>query len=175
MTLPFIGWNMIFYSFVSLFSYYIKLHFIISFMFDCWLPCVVITMIMIVHTCKCVDMTVEPITNQNSHIRWWFCYSLQTGNEFDKSSLHFLCLWFRASLIYINNCPTRFKTKQSIYCSASSLYMLRVSTTPIIRGTQNSNYSLRYWSCFCAATSLQRDQDSLATLEGGSCSSYSSS
>ena len=36
--------------------------------------------------------------------------------------------------------------KASIYYSASSLYMFRVSTTPIIRSTQNSNYSLRYWS-----------------------------
>jgi len=26
--------------------------------------------------------------------------------------------------------------------------MFRVSTTPIIRGTQNCNYSLRYWSYF---------------------------
>jgi len=76
-----------------------------------------------------------------------------------------LCLWFRASLIYINNCPTRFNTNQSIYFSASSLYMFRVSTTPIIRSTQNCNYSLRY----CAATYLQRDQASLAALEGGSC------
>jgi len=66
----------------------------------------------------------------------------------------FLCVWFRASLIYINNCPTRCNTKQSIYYSASSLYMFRVSTTPIIRSTQNCNYSLRY----CAATSLQRGQ-----------------
>jgi len=32
--------------------------------------------------------------------------------------------------------------------------MFRVSTTPIIRGTQNCNYSLRY----CAATSLERGQ-----------------
>ena len=32
--------------------------------------------------------------------------------------------------------------------------MFRVSTTPIIRSTQNCNYSLRY----CAATSLQRGQ-----------------
>ena len=59
----------------------------------------------------------------------------------------FLCLWFRASLIYINNCPTSCNTKQSIYYSASSLYMFRVSTPPIIRSTQNCNYSLRYWSC----------------------------
>ena len=61
----------------------------------------------------------------------------------------------------------RRKTKQSIYYSASSLYMLRVSTTPIIRNTPNSIYSFRYWSYFCAATSLQRGQASLATLEGG--------
>ena len=71
---------------------------------------------------------------------------------------YFLCLWFRASLIYINNCPTRCNTKQSIYFSASSLYMFWVSTTPIIRSTQNCKYSFRYWSYFCAATSLQRGQ-----------------
>jgi len=35
--------------------------------------------------------------------------------------------------------------KQSVYYSASSLYMFRVSTTPVIRSTQNCNYSLRYW------------------------------
>ena len=58
----------------------------------------------------------------------------------------FLCLWFRASLLYINNCPTRCNTNQSIYYSESSLYMFRVSTTPIIRSTQNCNYSLRYCS-----------------------------
>jgi len=74
-----------------------------------------------------------------------------------------LCLWFCASLIYINNCPTRCNTKQSICYSTSSLYMFRVSTTPIISSTNNCNYSLRY----CAATSLQRGQAGLATLEGG--------
>ena len=56
----------------------------------------------------------------------------------------------------------RCNTKQFIYSSASSLYIFRVSTTPIIRSTQNCNYSLRY----CAATSLQHVQ---ATLEGGRC------
>ena len=60
--------------------------------------------------------------------------------------MNILCLWFRASLIYINNCPTRCNTKQSIYYSASSLYMFRVSAAPIVRSTQNCNYSLRYWS-----------------------------
>ena len=49
----------------------------------------------------------------------------------------------------------RRNTKQSIYYSASSLYMFRVSTTPIIRSTQNCNYCLRYWP-------------NLATLEGDS-------
>jgi len=72
---------------------------------------------------------------------------------------------FPSTLIYNNNCPTSCNTKQSIYYSASSLCMFRVSTTPIIRSTQNCNYSLRY----CAATSLQRGQVNLATLEGGSC------
>jgi len=76
-----------------------------------------------------------------------------------------LYLWFRASLLYINNCPTRRNTKQSIYYSASSLYMFRMSTTSIIRSTQNCYYNLRY----CAATCLQRGQANLATLEGGSC------
>ena len=55
---------------------------------------------------------------------------------------------FGSSIFYTNNCATRCNTKQSIYYSASSLYMFRVSTTPIIRNTQNCNYSLRYWSYF---------------------------
>jgi len=71
-----------------------------------------------------------------------------------SQSSGFLYLRFRASLIYINNCPTTRNKKQSIHYSASSLYMLRVSTTPIIRSKQNCNYSLRY----CAATFLQPGQ-----------------
>ena len=76
-----------------------------------------------------------------------------------------LCLWFRAYLFYINNCPTRCNTKQSIYYSASSLYMFRVSTTPITMSTQNCNYSLLYWPR-CA---VQLPPSNVATLEGGSC------
>jgi len=79
--------------------------------------------------------------------------------------VNILCLWFRASLNYINNFPTRFNTKQSIYYSASSFYMFRVSTTPIIKSTQNCNYSLP--PSLPPPTSLQRDQASLATLERG--------
>ena len=82
------------------------------------------------------------LTERNSEINT--TSSLKTV----KTSVAILCLWFRASLIYINNCPTRCNTKQSIYYSASSLYKFRVSTTPIIRSTQNCNYSLRYWSYF---------------------------
>ena len=70
--------------------------------------------------------------------------------------------------LYTNNCPTRCNTKQSINYSASSLYMFRVSTTPIIRSTQNCNYSLRYWSYFLYSY-LPPTWSSLATLEGGSC------
>ena len=47
------------------------------------------------------------------------------------------------NVIYINSCPTRCNRKQSIYYCANSLYTFRVSTTPIIRSTQNCNYSLR--------------------------------
>ena len=76
------------------------------------------------------------------------------------------CFWFRASLIYINNCPTRCNTKQSICYFTVSLYMFWVSTTPIIRihktvtiaaGTGHAalcSYLLPTWP-------------SLATLEGG--------
>ena len=35
--------------------------------------------------------------------------------------------------IYINSCPKKCNTKQSIYYSTSSLYMFRVSTTPVIK------------------------------------------
>jgi len=62
----------------------------------------------------------------------------------------------------------RCNTKQSIYYSASSLYMFRVSTTPIIRSTQNYNYSLRYWSYFLCSYHPPT-WPSLAMLEGGSC------
>jgi len=84
---------------------------------------------------------------------------------------------------------------KSVICySASSLYMFRVSATPITWSTQNCNYSLRYWSYFCAAISLQSCQSgvhktvttatgtghifvhlppsnvaNLTALEGGSC------
>ena len=74
----------------------------------------------------------------------------------------------------INNCPTRCNTKQSIYYSASSLYMFRVSTTLIIRITQNCNYSLRYWSYFLCSY-LPPTWPSLVTLEGGSCTKYMTS
>ena len=81
---------------------------------------------------------------------------------------NFLFSWFRAPLIYISNCPTRCNTKQSIYSSTSSLYMFRVSSTHIIRSTQNCNYSLWYWSYFFVQLPPS-NLANLATLEGGSC------
>jgi len=46
--------------------------------------------------------------------------------------------------------------------------MFRLSTTPIIRGTQNRNYSLRYWSYFFVQVPSS-NVAKLVTLEGGSC------
>jgi len=66
--------------------------------------------------------------------------------------LWILCLWFRASLMYVNNCPTRCNTKQSVYYSAGSLSMFRVSTAPIISSTQNCNYSLTFILCSMTST-----------------------
>ena len=86
----------------------------------------------------------------------------------DSNGNIFLCLWFRTSVIYINNCPTRRNTKQFIFYSASSLYIFRVSTTPITMSTQNCNYSLRYWSYFLCSY-LPQKWSSLITLAGGSC------
>jgi len=103
---------------------------------------------------------IRSTQNCNYSLRYWsyfFFVQLRHSNVAKLGLLpvwrwRILCLWFRASLIYINSCPTRCNTKQSIYYPASSLYMFRVSTTSIIRSTQNCNYSLRYWSyilCSC--------------------------
>ena len=94
-----------------------------------------------------------------------------TGTEI---SCCILCLWFHTSLVCSNNCPTRCNTKQSIYYSASSLYMFRVSTAPTI-SKQNCNYSLRCWSyflCSCLPPAWPAppfNVAKLATLEGSSC------
>ena len=61
----------------------------------------------------------------------------------------------------------RCNTKQSIYYSACSLYMFRVSTTPIIRSTQTVTTASGTDLIFCASTSIQCGQASLATLVGG--------
>jgi hypothetical protein len=87
-------------------------------------------------------------------IKWKGKWDRRPFHTNGKDNFLCLCVWFLVSLIYINNCPTRCNTKQSIYYSASSLYMFRLSITPIIRNTQNCNYSL----LCCAATSLQRGQ-----------------
>jgi len=92
-------------------------------------------------------------------IHVWRLRGTATGLKLNVSQINircvicFLCLRFRASLIYINNCP-KCNTKQSIYYSASSLYMFWVPTTPII-------WSPSIGHIFCLATSLQRGQSSL--------------
>jgi len=58
-------------------------------------------------------------------------YSADTGVLFVCRTCRFiLCLWFCASLIYINNFPMRCNTKQSVYYSARSLYMLQCQPHP---------------------------------------------
>ena len=62
---------------------------------------------------------------------------------------------------YIIKCPARCNTKQSIYYSDSSLYMFRVSNTPIIHKTVTT-----------ASGTVQLPPSNavkLATLEGGRC------
>ena len=95
--------------------------------------------------CPCIKDCCYMLTRQGDKC----CpdWIVQTKQD-NRQSSKMLCLWFRASLICISNCLTRCNTKQSIYYSASSLYMFWVSTTPIIRSTQNCNYSLWYWSYF---------------------------
>jgi len=66
--------------------------------------------------------------------------------------------------------PTRCNTKQSISYTPSSLHVSRVLNTPIIRSTQNCNYSLRYWSYFLVQLPPS-NAAKLATLKGGSCTS----
>ena len=54
-----------------------------------------------------------------------------------------------------------------------AVYLLFCKFTLHVSGVNHTNHQqytkLGYWSYFCAATSLQRGQGSLATLEGGSC------
>jgi len=73
-------------------------------------------------------------------------------------------IWYRHTCRW----PSGAQVEQSIYYSVSSLYMFRVSATPIIRSTQICNCSLRYWSYFLCSY-LPPTWPSLATLEGGSC------
>jgi len=63
-------------------------------------------------------------------------------------------------LLAFNHCPTRCNTKQSIYYSASSVYMFRVLTTLIIRSGVHKTVTTASGTghIFCAATSLQRGQ-----------------
>ena len=96
-----------------------------------------------------------PITRPEESYRVW-CVWVWFGNLYNELSLahkdcrawknsgeeniknmfqEILYLWFRASLVYINNCPTRCNTKQSIYNSAIPLRVPGVNhATCIQRG-----------------------------------------
>jgi len=124
---------------------------------NCWSLCFVCSP---THFCveykiqmKCTSVCIHLSSIIVFSFSQWFCVPLYI------LTLLILCLWFHASLIYINNCPTRCNTKHCIYYSVSSLYMFRVSTTPTIRSAQNCNCNLWY---------LSPMQQRLAMLEGGS-------
>jgi len=76
-------------------------------------------------------------------------HKLKTINQHLRLNLflQMLCLWLRASLMYINNCPKRCKTKQSIYYSASSLYLAKLewgSCTKNMTCTGGCSFSFVY-------------------------------
>ena len=73
-----------------------------------------------------------------------YIYIKLSQKHFENMDNFYTLIFYTRIYSYINNCPTRCNTKQSIYYSASLLYMFRVPTTPIIRSTQNCNYNLRY-------------------------------
>jgi len=66
----------------------------------------------------------------------------------------FKCLWFRASLIYINNCPTRCNTKQSIILQVHSTCFGCQTHPSSVHKTVTTASGTGH--IFCAATSLQR-------------------
>ena len=72
--------------------------------------------------------------------------------------------WSMLILFYINNCPTRCNTKQSIYYSASSFYMFRVSATPIIRSTQTCNLPSTWPSLEIAAQKIWPVPETVVTV-----------
>ena len=71
-----------------------------------------------------------------------------TFRNFLFTNFNSLTVMTQKRISHTYDCTTWCNTKQSIYYSASSLYTFLVSNTPIIRSTQNCNYSLRYWSYF---------------------------
>ena len=69
-------------------------------------------------------------------------------SDFWLCILVILCLWFRASQIYIIINQQDAAVRSQFYFPAGSLYMFRVLSTPIIRSTLNCIYSLRCRSCY---------------------------
>jgi len=129
--------------------------------------------------CSSIAIFLQPFYHAclKIHIPLFWGRRLRFQHDGAPAHYGYIQQWFKASgsvVFYVYGSVhrwsvlivlTRCNTKQSIYYSASSLYTFRVSTTPVIRSTQNCNYIIRYWSYFCTATFLQRGQASLATME----------
>jgi len=67
------------------------------------------------------------------------------------------------------NCPTVCNTKQSIYYSANSVYMFRVSTNPSSGVHKNVTTASGTGHIFCVQLPPSNVAKALATLDGGSC------
>ena len=53
------------------------------------------------------------VTN-TKHFTAYKYYCEIINNQVEQLKNEILCLWFRESLIYVNNCPTRCNTNQSV-------------------------------------------------------------
>jgi len=99
-----------------------------------------------------------PKTTYTHTLRICNTYRFSTATVVTRNLLHVtLYVLWRLVLITVQRDATQISLFTRIILQVP-FYMFRVSTTPIIKSTQNCNYSLRYCSYFCAATSLQRDQ-----------------
>ena len=95
----------------------------------------------------CTHFSLCPCSHQD--FVTWLALSRNTEDYKRQSPSLTSLLWQNKKFTaYVNNCPTWCNTKQPIYYSEGSSYMFRASTTPIIRSTQNCNYSLWYQSLF---------------------------
>ena len=114
--------------------------------------------------CRQLLVTIVSEQPTTSIIRVLFCPEDGAADSFQMSLTiffyicGFLCLWFRASWLYINNIQQDATVCRYLF-TANLLYMFRASMAPIIRSTKNCNCSLWYRSYY---VTVQRPSSSVA-------------